>query len=190
MDSTCLSHCLLFPGRDLPTISFTDLPESTESGYTGILVIIDVLTKMAIYLPCRKDIESPEQAGMFFEHGICKGGIPDNITTDQDNEFTCWFWDRVCSQLSINYCLSTALHRQIDGQTELQNQTMEQCLRAICNEEQHNWVEFLPLAQFAYNNSIHHSTLMTPFSANFNYNPMMQFKPAMDPSVRSQVQAD
>ena len=40
----------------------TDLPESMASGYTGILVIVDRLTKMAIYLPCRKDIDSPELA--------------------------------------------------------------------------------------------------------------------------------
>jgi hypothetical protein len=35
----------------------TDLPESTKSGYTRILVIVDQLTKMAIYLPCRKDMD-------------------------------------------------------------------------------------------------------------------------------------
>jgi len=61
----------------------TDLPESTRSGYTGILVIVDRLTKMAIYLPCRKDIDSPELARLFFEHVICKRGVPDNIVTDR-----------------------------------------------------------------------------------------------------------
>jgi hypothetical protein len=48
----------------------TDLPESTDSGYTAILVIVDRLTKMAIYLLCRKDIDSPELARMFFKHVI------------------------------------------------------------------------------------------------------------------------
>jgi hypothetical protein len=37
----------------------TDLPESTASAYTGILVIVDRLTKMAIYLPCHKNVDSP-----------------------------------------------------------------------------------------------------------------------------------
>jgi len=32
----------------------TDLPEATASGYTGILVIVDRLTKMAIYLPAER----------------------------------------------------------------------------------------------------------------------------------------
>jgi hypothetical protein len=69
------------------TIDFvTDLPESTASGYTGILVIVDRLTKMAIYLPCRKDIDSPELARLFFEHVICKRGVPDNIVTDHSTQ--------------------------------------------------------------------------------------------------------
>jgi hypothetical protein len=40
----------------------TDLPESTASGYTGIWVIVVRLTTMAIYLPCRRDINIPELA--------------------------------------------------------------------------------------------------------------------------------
>jgi hypothetical protein len=145
---------------------------------------------MVICLPCRKDIDSPELARMFFEQVICKHGIPDNIVTDRGKEFTSRFWDRVCAHLSINHRLSTAFHPQTDGQTEGQNQTMEQYLRAFCNYEQDNWVELLPLAEFAYNNFFHHSTRMTPFGANDRYNPLMQFKPPKEPFFRSQIQAD
>jgi len=64
----------------------TDLAESTASGYSGILVIVDRLNKMAIYLPCRKGIDSPEPAQMFFEHVISKRGLLDNITTNRGKE--------------------------------------------------------------------------------------------------------
>ena len=53
---------------------------------------------------------------------------------------------------------------------------MEQYLRAFTNYEQGNWVELLPLAEFVYNNSMHSSTQMTPFFANFGYHPEMQFR--------------
>jgi len=159
------------------TIDFvTDLPESTASGYTRILVIVDRLTKMAIYLLCRKDIASPELARLFFEHVICKRDVPDNIVLDRGTQFTSRFWMRVCSHLGTDHCLSTAFHPQTDGQTERQNQTMEKYLRAFCNYEQDNWVELLPLAEFAYNNTIHTSTRMTPFWVNYHYHPVMQFK--------------
>jgi len=107
---------------------------------------------MAIYLPSRKDIDSPEMARMFFEPVICKRCMPFIIVTDCGKEFTSRFWNRVYSHLSINHRLSTAFHPQSDGQTERQNQTMEQYLLAFSNYKQDNWVELLPLAQFAYNN--------------------------------------
>jgi len=154
----------------------TNLPESTKSGYTGILVIVDRLRKMAIYLPCRKDIDSLELAHMFFEHVICNHGVPNNIVTDRGTQFTSRFWTRVCSHMSIDHRLSTAFHPQTDSQTEWQNQTMEQYLRAFSNYEQDNWVELLPQAEFAYNNSVHASTRMTPFWAMYHRNPEMQFK--------------
>ena len=40
-----------------------------------------------------------------------------------------------------------------------------------CNFLQDNWVQLLPLAEFAYNNSIHSATMVTPFMANYGINP-------------------
>jgi hypothetical protein len=81
----------------------TDLPESTTSGYTGILVVVDRLTKMEICLLCRKEIDSPERARMFIKQVICTHGVPDNIVTDRGKAFKSQFWDRVCSHLSIDH---------------------------------------------------------------------------------------
>jgi hypothetical protein len=175
------------PWEGLTMDFVTDLPESTASGYTGILVVVDRLTKYAIYLPCRKDVDSPELARMFFEHVICQHGIPDNIISDRGTQFLSRFWRRVCEHMSIDHRASTSFHPQTDGQTERQNQTMEQYLRAFVNYEQDNWVELLPLAQFAYNNSVNASTRLTPFFANYAYHPQMQFKtPSKTPGPPSE----
>ena len=107
----------------------TDLPESTNCKYTGILVAIDRFTKMAVYIPCRKDIDSPELARLFFERIICQYGVPVHIITDRGTPFTSRFWQRVCTHLSTDHRLSTSFHPQTDGQTEPQNQNMEQYLR-------------------------------------------------------------
>jgi len=169
----------------------TDLPESTASGYTGILVIVDRLTKMAIYLPCRNDIDSPELARLIFEHIIGMRGVPGNIVTDRGTQFTSQFWTRVCSHLSTDHRLSTAFHPQTDGQTERQNQTKEQYLQAFRNHKQDNWVELLPLADFTYNNTIDASTRITSFWANYHYHLVMQFKAPKQPSsLNSEIEAD
>jgi hypothetical protein len=69
-------------------------------------------------------------------------------------------------------------------------QTMKQYLRAFCNYQHNNWVELLPLAEFANNIPIHRFTLMTPFWGNYNHHSTMQYKPPKDPSFRPQWQAD
>jgi len=60
--------------------------------------------------------------------------------------------------LGIKVAASTAYHPQTDGQTECVNQELEQYLRVFVNERQDDWVEWLPMAEFTYNNHIHSST--------------------------------
>jgi glycosylphosphatidylinositol phospholipase D len=98
----------------------TDLPDPMALGYSGILVIVDCLTRMDTNIPCSKDIDSPERACMVFEHVICKRRVLDNFTTNRGTVFTSQFWNRVRSHLSVNHQLSTAVHTRIDCQTERQ----------------------------------------------------------------------
>jgi len=174
------------------TVGFiTDLSESTASGCPGILVGVDRLTSMAIYPPCRKDIDSPELAWMFFEHVSCEQGVQDNIITDRGTQFTSRFWTRVCSHMSIDHRLSTAFHPQTYGQTERQKQTIEQYLRAFCIYEQDNQVKLLPLVEFVYNNPVHTSTMMTPFWAVYHRHPEMPFEaPKVPANPKCEIQPD
>jgi hypothetical protein len=67
--------------------------------------------------------------------------------------------------------LSTAYHPQTDGQTERLNQTLEQYLRFYVNYEQDNWVQLLSTAQMAYNATATSTTGVSPFYANYGFNP-------------------
>jgi hypothetical protein len=62
----------------------------------------------------------------------------------------------------------------MEGQTERQNQTFEQYLRAYVNYIQDDWVHWLPLANFAYNNSIHDSISVTPFSVEKGFHSSIE----------------
>ena len=98
----------------------TVLTQSTASRYMGIFGIVDRVMIMAIYLPYRKDIDTPELARMFLDHMICKCRVRNNIVTNRKMEFTSRFWNRVYFHLSIDHRLSTAFLPQTDGQTEWQ----------------------------------------------------------------------
>ena len=69
--------------------------------------------------------------------------------------------------LGIETRLSTALHSQIDGQTEHINQKLEQYLWFFIDHKQKNWPEWLVSAEFAVNDNIYLATKEYPFMANY-----------------------
>ena len=69
------------------------------------------------------------------------------------------------AELGTRLDLSTAFHPQTDGQSERTIQVLEYMLRACVIEFGGHWDNFLPLAEFSYNNSYHSSIDMAPFEA-------------------------
>src|SRR5882672_9092708 len=67
-----------------------------------------------------------------------------------------------------------AYHPETDRQAERVNQILEQYLRIYINYQQDNWVDFLPLAEFTYNNTSHSATMVTPFFANKGFHPKIE----------------
>ena len=61
--------------------------------------------------------------------------------------------------ISINY------HPETDGKTERVNQVMEDMLGMYVMDNQTHWEKYLPLVEFAYNNSYHSSIGMLPYEA-------------------------
>jgi hypothetical protein len=83
--------------------------------------------------------------------------------------------------LGIKQRMSTAFNPQTDGQTERVNQVLEAYLREYCSYEQDDWMELLPLAKYAYNNSFSTATGLSPFYANYGYHPRTNWPTAEAP---------
>jgi hypothetical protein len=59
------------------------------------------------------------------------------------------------------------------------------------NQNQDDWVEHLPLAQFAYNNRKHASTGETPFKLNYGRDPqVLKVHEELQPNVKVNQQAN
>ena len=86
--------------------------------------------------------------------------------------------------LGVDFNLSTAFHPQTDEQTEGVNQVLEGYLCHYSNFQQDDWAELLPLVEYAYNTTTSESTKVSPFFANYSFNPETQWlKPlAVDPT--------
>ena len=145
---------------------------------------------MAHYIPVTKKINAKQLADVIIREIVRYHGIPESIVTDRGSLFTSGFWSSLCYALKIKRKLSTAFHPQIDGQTERQNNTMEQYLRAHVNFTQDNWVSLLPMTEFAYNSATHASTGISPFEANIGYNPRKCYEEEPDPKSKAPAALD
>ena len=165
-------HPLPIPSAPWSSVSMDFIVELPESrGYNAILVCVDRLTKMAHFCPTTTRVDAKETARLYLKHVFKHHGLPDNIVTDRGTQFTSRFTTRLLELCDIHSNKSTAFHPQSDGQTERVNQVLEQYLRIFCDHQQGNWLDILPLAEFAYNNAKHSSTRMSPFFANYGLHP-------------------
>jgi len=161
---------LLHRPWDTITIDFiTTLPVS--NGQDALWVIIDRLTKMGHFITCKGTMKPEDLVDHFIQQVVRHHGLPTSIISDRGSLFTSDFWKHVTKALGISRNLSTAFHPQIDGQTERVNAVLEQYLRAYCNYQQDDWEKLLPIAEFCYNNMQAGSTKVTPFFANYGYQP-------------------
>ena len=160
------------PWKSIAMDFITDLSISDEND--TILVVIDRLTKISHFIPCKKSLDARQFATLFLKEIIRLHGIPRDIITNRGSLFTSDLWKEITEKLGIERRLRTVFHPQTDGQTERTNGILEQYLRAYVNYQQDNWNELLPMAEFAYNNSYQETIKTTPFYANYRVNPEHQ----------------
>ncbi|GJZ10580.1 putative reverse transcriptase domain-containing protein [Tanacetum coccineum] len=142
----------------------TKLPKSSQS-YDTIWVIVDRLTKSAIFVPMRETDPLEKLARMYLKEVVTRHGIPVLIIYDCDPRFVSNFWKSLQRALGTNLDMSTAYHPQTDRQSERTIQTLEDMLRACAIDFGKGWVNHLPLIEFSYNNSYHASIKAAPFEA-------------------------
>ena len=161
------------PWQEISMDFVVKLPPSMRNNiaYDSILVVVDRYTKMAKYFPCMETMTAVDLADLFLDNILPLYGAPKGIVSDRGSIFTSAFWAAMCYHAKIKRRLSTAFHPQTDGQTERQNQSLEHYLRVFCSDEQDNWAKLLSFAEFAFNNSVHSTTGISPFNALYGFNP-------------------
>ncbi|GJT40165.1 putative reverse transcriptase domain-containing protein [Tanacetum coccineum] len=147
------------------TMDFVTKLPKTSQGYDTIWVIVDRLTKSAIFTPMRETDPLDKLARMYLKEVVTRHGIPVSIICDRDPRFASNFWRSLQNALGTNLDMSTAYHPQTDGQSERTIQTLEDMLRACAIDFGKGWVNHLPLVEFSYNNSYHASIKAAPFEA-------------------------
>jgi hypothetical protein len=109
----------------------TNLPSSRI--FNAIFVIVDRLTKMVYFVPCKKTITGEETTRFFVDNVYWYYGLPNDIISDRGPQFVSKFWRSLFEILKVDIKLSFAFHPRTDGQTERVNQVLEQYLRYTIN---------------------------------------------------------
>ncbi|GJV73022.1 putative reverse transcriptase domain-containing protein [Tanacetum coccineum] len=142
----------------------TKLPKSSQA-YDTIWVIVDRLTKSAIFTPIRETDSMEKLVRMYLKEVVTRHGMPVLIICDHDPRFASNFWRSLQKALGTNLDMSTAYHPQTDKQSERTIQILKDMLRACVIDFGNGWVRHLPLVEFFYNNSYHASIKAAPFKA-------------------------
>ena len=133
------------------------------------MVVVDRFTKMAHYFGLETNATPRDVADTFLKAVWKLYGLPSEIISDIDAQFSGEFWKSLCKSLGIKRKMSTAYHHPIDRQTERTTQVLDGYLRNYVNYDQNDWYQLLPLAEYAYNNSKASAYKLTPFFANYGF---------------------
>uniref|UniRef100_A0AAV1USR2 Integrase catalytic domain-containing protein n=1 Tax=Peronospora matthiolae TaxID=2874970 RepID=A0AAV1USR2_9STRA len=140
------------------------LPKDARKN-TGILVFVDKFSKMVHLVAVPASITASGCACVFIDTIFRLHGLPRELVSDRDPRFTADFWRSVFKSLGTRLKMSTSDHPESDGQTERANRVLEEILRGYVHSFK-SWSEFLPMVEFAINNSVHASTTHMPFNVN------------------------
>ena len=137
----------------------------TQQKHDYVWVIVDKLTKSAHFIPVRINYSMGRLVELYVDEIVRFHGMSLSIVSDRDSRFTSRFLKELQSALSTRLDFSTAFHPQTDGQSERLIQVLEDMLRGCVMEFTGSWDRYIPLIEFAYNNSYQSSIGMAPYEA-------------------------
>ena len=144
-----------------------------------ILVVVDRLSKMAHFLPCKSNIDGMQTAQLYVDRIWSLHGLPKSVVTDRGTQFLNKFNTALCKLIGTKHNCSSAYHPESDGQTERINRMLGEMLRHFTNFKYTDWDLQLPLVEFAHNNAPTTATGMSPFFVCYGKHPLTPMSAVM-----------
>uniref|UniRef100_A0AC34QA38 Integrase catalytic domain-containing protein n=1 Tax=Panagrolaimus sp. JU765 TaxID=591449 RepID=A0AC34QA38_9BILA len=136
-----------------------------------ILVSVCTFSKFIIASPLR-DQSAKSVTRAFIDDVISKHGVPETTFSDNGAQFTGKHFQALSRAFGFTHHTVAPYHPAGNGAVERQNRTLGTALSCIAAENGNKWPEFLQMAVFAINNSVHSSVGQTPFFILRGRDPM------------------
>jgi hypothetical protein len=110
------------------------------------MVIVDRLTKYAIFILFNEDWSADKLKYIFLNRLIRDYRFPEKIISDRNKLFRSIYWKTLFAQTKIKQKMFTVYHLEINGQIKKTNRIFKVYLRCYINDRQNNWVKLLSMA--------------------------------------------
>lgn len=150
-------------------IDFCTLPDKTETGFSHILVLIDMFSGWIECHPCNNQQADITVLGIY--EWICRYGIPQKILCDGGPHFVTKIVDMMMDRYGIRLALGPSHHSQRQGKVERVIQTLKGLLKKLCAQYQGSWINWLSAACYVIRTNVYFGHGFTPFFLLHGRNP-------------------
>ena len=160
-----------YPLQSINSSNFNDLVQfdhlklcKTDSGNTGLLVIIDHFTKFAEAVPCAHDeYDAQTTAKIILNKWFARHGTPARMQSDNATNFTAEIAQELMKASQVAKVTSTPAHPRGNGLVERQNRTLLTLLRVYTSRRMQDWDDHIDGVLGAYNSTRHATTGFSPY---------------------------
>ena len=160
-----------YPLQGINSSNFNDLVQfdhlklcKTDSGNTGLLVIIDHFTEFAEAVPCAHDeYDAQTTAKIILNKWFARHGTPARMQPDNATNFTAEVAQELMKASQVTKVTSTPAHPRGNGLVERQNRTLLTLLRVYTSCRMQDWDEYIDGVLGAYNSTRHATTGFSPY---------------------------
>ena len=121
------------------------------------------------------DKKAETVANKFFEHWVCRYGVPWYLTSDQGAEFHNALMDKLCFLMGVTRNVSSSRRPQSHGAVESANRLVIRYLRAFTDSTSTDWEEYIPVLALHLNTSIQTAIKTSPFRMCYGQNARLPF---------------
>ncbi|GJW94817.1 reverse transcriptase domain-containing protein [Tanacetum coccineum] len=104
---------------------------------------------------------------------VCRFGLPGEIVSDNEKQFTDKPFRKWCEKLNINQRFTSIEHPQTNGIVERTNRSLGEGIKAILDAGSKDWIEEVPHVLWAHRMMIKSSNRDTPFSLTYGMEVMI-----------------
>jgi hypothetical protein len=168
-------------------ITNLSLSKHQDIVYDSILMIIDCYTKFSLYISSKKTWNAENLTNALIDEIFIKFERFVFIVTNRESFFIFKFWSFLCYHLWIRLRYNIIYHSQTNEQIERQNQIFESYLRSYVNYQQNDWIKWLRIAEYVYNNNL--NNVLKQISFQMMFDSEVKFEDMIQKNLKIDVSA-